>query len=262
MEGLGLRKKLGVSLSAILLSACLLLAGCGGASYEGTWYCIKNNGELETLTLDKNGSCYFNDGHAFEWKEVDGGFTVSSGVFSGTYLENGDGTVTTVGESDSQTYYRDQSKAQEVFDGKVAEVEAQKDAYMESAPSQLVGTWYGDKEPSAYLKQEYPEIGNDTFTVTFEEDGTVKCSRTFYKTVLALFENGVEEKSSEETGTWAINYFESENDKTVFKESSVYFEMKMVNQEGQRYAGLQVEINKDDSSVFVTADNTTKLEKR
>ena len=58
MKGLSLRKKLGVFLSAILLSACLLLAGCGGTSYEGTWYCIKNNGELETLTLDKNGTCY------------------------------------------------------------------------------------------------------------------------------------------------------------------------------------------------------------
>lgn len=253
MEGLGLRKKLGVSLSAVVLSACLLLAGCGGTSYEGTWYCVKNNGELETLTLDKNGSCYYNDGHAFEWKEVDGGFTVSSGMMSGTYLANDDGSVATVTENNPQTYYRDQKKAQEAFDGKVAEANAQKDAYIAAATSQLVGTWYGEKEPAAYMKEKYPEIGNNTCTATFNEDGTYSVVYTSYsEQYVSVFEHQLGQTSGTTTGTWYINYTEPENDKTSFLALNVRAVMTGEDEQGKKTSGPEIRMAGDGSDVSVS----------
>ncbi|MCQ4846762.1 MULTISPECIES: hypothetical protein [Bacteria] len=260
MKGLSLRKKLGVFLSAILLSACLLLAGCGGTSYEGTWYCIKNNGELETLTLDKNGTCYYSNGYSFNWEKIDGGFTVSNGLGGDTFLDGDSGSVSKVTEFDEQTYYKDQAKAQEAFDGKVAEANAQKDAYIERATSQLVGTWYGEKEPAAYMKEKYPEIGSDTCTATFNEDGTYSMVDTsFNEQYVSVFERQLGQTSRTTTGIWSINYIEPEN-KTKFFDENVRVTMTGEDEQGKETSSPGIRMAGDGSDVSVTY--TMKLEKK
>lgn len=254
-------RKLHVPLCALAFSLCLLLAGCATSSYEGAWYCVKNSGELETLTLDKNGSCYYSNGYSFEWKEIEGGIAVVGGLGGDTFLQNDDGSLSKVTDYDEQTYYKDQNHAQEVFDSKVAEANEQKDAYIEAATSQLVGTWYGESEPPAYMKEKYPEIGNSTCTVTFEADGTLTCSKTTYEEAyVSVFERKLEETSSEESGTWSIEYAPLENNRTIFALSNVRPLVKMTDDRGQTYAGPQIGLEEDGSNVSVSYP--MNLEKR
>lgn len=246
-------KRAGAVLCALALSTCLLTTGCASSSYEGTWYCMKNTGELVTLTLDKNGTCYYSNGYSFDWEKIDGGFTVSNGLGGDTFLDGEDGSVSKVTEFDEQTYYKDQAKAQEAFDGKVAKANAQKDSYIEAAKNKLVGTWYGEKEPASYMKDKYPEIGNDTTTIDFNEDGTYSMVYTsFDEQYVSVFERQLGQTSSTTTGTWSINYTEPENDKTRFLEPNARVVMTGEDEQGQKTITPEVRMAGDGSDVSVS----------
>lgn len=174
-------KRLQVSLCALTFSLCLLLfAGCAAPSYEGTWYCVQDNGSELVLTLDKNGTCYATNGMGGNWEKTEGGFIITTSYSPLVFQDGEDGTITTIADP-IMTFSKTQEQAQKIYEqtqqSKASECEERFAACKEAIRTNLVGTWE-------------THIGSKVETAVFEDDGTWTSSKT----------------NAAMNGTWDVNY--------------------------------------------------------
>lgn len=160
-------KKLQVPLCALAFSLCLLLAGCATSSYEGTWYCIQDDGSELVLTLDENGTCYATNGMGGNWEKTEGGFIITTSYSPLVFQDGEDGTITTIAEP-NLTFSKDPEQVCQLHEaGKQAEADEctrRFEEFEENIKTNLVGTWQQTTSSSAT-------------TISFFEDGTWSCTK-------------------------------------------------------------------------------------
>ena len=174
---------------ATALAGCLGLAGCGSSSYVGSWYyCYpsQNYDEImvKSLTLDKDGMGYDEDGDSFQWTEIDGGFAVVNGD---TFLDGEeDGAMNEAGSD--RVWHNDEAAAkaacEEQMAAKAAEVTATANERIAFAKGEIIGVWEGTQEGlfDKLVGKYHAEVNEDgtwSLTATTPENGTNTTSGTW-----------------------------------------------------------------------------------
>ena len=110
------------------------------------------------------------------------------------------------------------------------------------------------------MKEKYPEIGSDTCTATFNEDGTYSMVDTsFNEQYVSVFERQLGQTSRTTTGIWSINYIEPEN-KTKFFDENVRVTMTGEDEQGKETSSPGIRMAGDGSDVSVTCDEARRNE--
>lgn len=187
--------RLVASVIVAIAAALVCLAGCaGGSGVVGTWYHVDvDDGKMEFVTFDKNGTWIDDSGNTGNWTETDSSVSMTGGWVNEA-LQKGDGTLTTMGD-DARTLVKEQAKAQETYDALVDAANAQRDELAKTIKGNLIGS-YAYK---SVLREE------QQVSVSFKEDGTWTCecryemTDVFGKSLGKTYDGAA-------NGTWRIAY--------------------------------------------------------
>lgn len=211
---------------------CLaVLAACGEPAIIGTWYQTDlNTGEQMTMQFDPDGTG-IEGTTAFTWKEDNGIYTLTSGTMAVQVSIADDSITYTASNGEPATYYRDQARAQQMYEdarqARVNVASAEKERIIGQLGGELAGTYGYSIENNWYGF-------TDTWEVTYKADGTWTKHSVEHLDV-DFSTRSSREAVTDSSGTWEIVYEDEVSDFPDEHCSNENFEIKILKEDGSEF---------------------------
>lgn len=219
-----------VLVCATAMFSLIVLAACGKSAIIGTWYQTDlSTGEQTTIQFDDDGTG-IEGATAFTWREDKGVYTLTSGTHAMQVSIEDDSMTYTSPSGTSATYYRDQARAQQMYEdarqARVDEASAEKERIIERLSGELEGTYV--------RKGVETWAGIDAWEVTYNADGTwskhsVEHLDPDYATKRSR------EVTTDSSGTWKIAYEDTSSNFPDEQCSIKYFCIKILKADGSEF---------------------------